>query len=61
MALLNKIHQIWKQLYEEAENSPDKQSSARVNFKNKEYKVRVQLANPDWRAGTILITMEPRK
>lgn len=61
MALPNNIHVLLKQLYEEAENAADLQTSTRINFKGQEYKIRVQLANPDWRAGTVLITMEPRK
>lgn len=55
-----KLKSIIEKVYDDAEKSLDKQSSTRLNFKGKAYKLRVQLNNPDWRAGTILITMEPR-
>ena len=60
MALPKDVHELWKKLYEEAEKSPDKQTSTRVNFKGREYKLRIQLSSPDWREGTILVIMEPR-
>ncbi len=55
-----KLKSSIEKVYDDAEKSPDKQSSARLDYKGKKYKLRVQLSNPDWRVGTILITMEPR-
>jgi len=60
MALPNNIHTLLKQLYEEAEKSPDLQTSTRTKFRGKNYKIRVELANPDWPPGTVLIVMKPR-
>lgn len=54
------IRDLLKSLYDEAEGAPDKQATRRVSFRDKEYKVRIELANPGQQPGTVLITLKPR-
>jgi len=54
------IRDLLKELYDEAEAAPDQQANRRVAFRGKTYKVRLELANPDRKPGTILISLTPR-
>ena len=60
MPLPNAIRDLLQTMYADAEGSPDQQASRRITFRGKEYKVRLELENPDRRPGTVLITLEPR-
>ena len=54
------VRNLLKDLYDEAELSPDLQTSRRITFNGREYKLRVELANPDLPQGTVLIVLKPR-
>jgi len=60
MPMPTAIRDLLKELYDEAESAPDQQANRRVAFRGRTYKVRVELANPDRPAGTILIALTPR-
>jgi len=60
MPLSTTVRNLLKELYDEAEVSADLQTSRRITFAGLEYKVRVELNNPDQRPGTVLITLKPR-
>lgn len=60
MPMNTTVRNLLQTLYNEAEGEPGQLTTRRVNAFGREYKIRIELANPDYEPGTILILLLPR-